>query len=380
MNKRYRVFFVSDNMTNTVPFHLSKNNRDKADPPSTTFFGEERYDVSSTTTRAGIRRHGLRDAVNKRRKTSPKYQIDSETLRIFGIGGVKGKDASIVPTPQQIQTVREKAPLLEVFGMGDPFMFGGTLFMGAMISKNAVVRGKDGKPDPMTTIPFVRRSLLTDNTFSLDEISDPQTMKDQAIFNRKRSQIEQAIDTWRKAETNKRKAAPVMAREIDKQKVILLQETGKEFRTPDDAKTELDRIEAEGTALGFKTVSELMPLVIAVAPAGTPFDHRIVLNNTSLIGIGAFMSAWSNKNLFDPIMGGNAARGAGGLFRGSYDVFVQDDDGKMIPDCRIHINPYEPITIDNVVGDILTTAMKAWAEADITEYCYTFKDLMKLIS
>jgi hypothetical protein len=373
----------------TAPIHLSFPDRgDKSEPPMIIMNGTKHYMVTGTSVRGGLRRYAAKNILRKQRQQHNDGSIafTSETARVLMIGGVKGSDDSAHLTPLQIQKIREKNPQLDVFGMGDPLMMRGTFLCGFMVSDEEVYRRihfNAEAVEPATTLPIIRRSLLRDGSLSVGDIADPETMMDDAKANRRRSQIANAIKTWGRLDRKQSKREQLTTRDmtnLTEAKDILKRETGEDFKTVADAQHHLETVVIPAMrAAGQKDVSEQNLQSVSFIPAGTVLRHRMELHHTTRAGVGLFLWAWHDKYMFDPVIGGMAARGCGGYCTMRYLVRRQHGYD-WVNDCTMIVEPDKGVTFENADNSELKACFQEWQSADIRKYSFDFEYLRKLIA
>ena len=370
-----------------APIHLSfPDPRDKGEPSCIISHGTRRYMVTATTLRGGYRRYAAKNilAMRRRQENTP-VSFTSETARVLLIGGVKGSGDSAHLTPEQLQQIRTNNPLLDVFGMGDPVMFGGTLFMGFMISDQEIhTKAQYDKVtvDPETTLPIIRRSLLTDPTLSMSDISDPETMMGDAAANRRRSQITTAVKLWERLSRKQTRntLSTREAKQVADAKETIKRETDQEFETADEARHHLDTVVlVQMRAEGRKDVSEQNIQSTAFIPAGVQFSHKMELHNTTRPGVGLFLHAMHDKYCFNPIIGGLAARGCGGYPTFTYNVRRQEGY-TWHNDCTLVIRPNTGLEFSNDRDSVLKQAFDEWESIDIKKYHFDYDYLKGIIT
>lgn len=383
---KYRFLFKGESIISTAPLHISypSPRNDKSMPSYVIVGNQPYYAYMASAPRAGIRRQAAKHVVGRLRKFDPNAALTAEDARLLMIGGVKDSGTQGgYPTPQQLEMIRKRFPILDMFGMGDPLMFGGTLYMGIMTSVEAIAltHAAYGKPivDPGTTIPIVRRALIQDPTI-INFISDPDTLQEDATANRQRSQIKTAIDTWKKIA---RKRGNLLTRDntaMVEARQLLASESGQTFAAVEAAEVWFDQYKQDMQSGGRKTVSEQNIQSTAFIPAQTSFNHIFEFHYSTAAAIGLFMAAWHDKYLFDPSIGGLVARGCGGYLNMRYAVSRQLDDGSLVDDCVIEIKPNIGIKFVSNKNSLLRELWDAWMTGDIRDYAYDFKSLMKIIA
>ena len=387
MKNNPRFWFQAQKVVATAPVFVSYPDPRPSGLPSCIYhYGDIYYAIMATLLRGGGRRACVKIIFNALQQRNPGFKFDSKTARLGILGGVKGTEQAKYLDPQTLQEIRELFVLLDVYGAGDPIMFGGTLGMGIMISKTPILKSATtdyGKMivEATTTLPIIRRTILSDSTLSSADISDPEVLLEDADVNRRRSRLENAVKLWLKLERKhiKNGLSPREDRQLQDAKDLLSTEAGQQLISHDDAQTFVDTMKRDMEKAGKKTVSEGIPHSMPFIPAGTEFNHEFHLFHTTTMGSGLFMAGWNYKYLFNPIFGGMFARGGGGFLECEYNVLRQLDDGQWVSDCTVIAKPNFGVKIENGANSALQDAWKQWREADITKFKFSFAELNRIV-
>ena len=379
--ERFRFLFEATELTNRAPITISIPDRDKTRAPSIYYYGEEHFLGTASSWRGGVRRYCAKNILAHQRKLNQKKSMTRDTARLLTIGGVKGGAEARYLSPTEIVMVRDKNPQIDVFGAGDPCFIAGTFYCGLLISQDGVKTRspRDTRVDPLSTLPIVRRAMLNDDTFRADDLSDPESLIKDAAANRKRSQINNLLEDWRKMERRTKGRQPSQAdtRALDEIKTKLADLAERPFTTADEAETYLEAFKNQMLAEGGRDVSEANLQQTPIIPPGTKFTHSMELNRTTRAGVGLFLNGWHDKYCFNPVFGGQAARGCGGYLSSTYKVKRQVGYD-WVTDCVIKVEPNEGIDFSDK-NSVLYACFKEWQSVNIADYQFDFEALQQII-
>lgn len=290
-------------------------------------------------------------------------------------GGVKGSDASVHLNPRQAETIRAMRPDLDAMGMSDPVFFEGRLNMGHMLSQQPALY-ENGKPAFGTVLPIVRRALVNDALITPDFVSDPEKLSEYAAMNRDRSKLETAIKLLRRLETRASRG------ENEDAYRNALDDLGAEFGIPfanvAEVETYLAQFKTTMKEGGHSDVSDANLQSVAVIPAGVTFDHKIYLPNITRAAAGLLLTAWHNKQVINPVIGGLSARGCGGYITATYKV--QRRVGMAwVDDCIMTSEPDIGFTFADDRHSEVRRLMDEWASAPPSQFNFTHSALLGVI-
>lgn len=304
--------------------------------PSTQTEKGERLMFPATGLRGGIRR-ACRDVVRRHvmEKQDTDTPFDLDTHFFLTLGGIKGAGEEDKGSISRIADLREKNPLINLFGAGDAGTVG--FVAGRTSIGNAICQ------DPLEPVIFsgARSDDIYRDPSQADFLSDADLVMLTEISsgNRELSRM--------KGESAKLRRAYAEAKsngEDDK-----AQQAGREL----DALAE--KIEQTRADSGSKN-SVGMPLAGWQAiPQGAVMDHRMVIRRATQVDIGLFLASLSAFSL-EPFVGGHYASG-NGLVSAEWDVYeVSLTKGKQLVG-KVKLAPFD---LADIEGETLTQAHDAF--------------------
>jgi hypothetical protein len=366
--QKHRFLFESLEIVNNNPVSLSFQNKDGKIPPTIQQSGKEVYMITASSLRGGLRRRVFLNHYFRVAKAQPGFQVSSEDYRLFCLGGVRGSGAAPQPNPLVVQEVRQRFPLLSIFGFNTPFFMAGHLAMGIMTSEQPVTKYE--------TLPIIRRSMLTDRSVPPQSINDWGRADADQQANRYRSQAERVLkDMERQA---KRRGG-----DVSKLLTAASEQFGQQFADVEAFKAFVSEIKTKMVSAGQADVSEANLQEVGIIPPGESMRHMIDLGQAaglSSMAVGMFLAGWHDKYKIDPVTGGLASRGCGGYLRASYVVKRYNADKEEYePDCTLTQVPYEGIRIEGNHAT-LKDCWNEWIEADPMQFSLSWADLRDFVA
>ncbi|CAM3864699.1 hypothetical protein VRRI112168_03770 [Vreelandella rituensis] len=286
-----------------------KKNQPTPVPHTQTALGK-RLMFPSTGIRGTLRRR-VRDVVRDRviELTGNPQPFDLDTHFLLALGGIKGAGEEDKTSVMRIHEVRQKNPLLNLFGAGDAGTIGfleGRLGMGNAICDDAMepVIFSGARSDDVYRDPDQARFLSDADLLQLSERS---------MGNRELSRL--------KADLRKRNSDiyGALSRNADDAEVQAIRE--------DVANIEAQMNEVREESGSKNSVG--MPLAGWQAiPQGAVMSHRMIVRRASDVDMGlllAGLDAWS----LEPIIGAHVANG-NGLVSAQWDLFEVTRKGKVL--------------------------------------------------
>lgn len=243
------------------------------------------------------------------------------------LGGIKGKGAEDKSSVLHEQIVRERNPLLSLFGAGDAG------FIGFMQSKLHIGNAVAQPNIRAITISGARTDLFYRDPVMRGWLSDDDL---QGLVT---SAIENSQDSKIKAELKKIGSAIIKAKD-DPEKLVELRQAEADLKAAmnDDNKNSIGRPLA-----GYQAI-----------PPSTTLTHNNRLYQATDIELGCLVAALNEWSL-DPLIGAHKARGCGTV-SGVYDIKRVTHDG-LVSLGTVTLTPHQPATI---VGDELHSALAAF--------------------
>lgn len=231
------------------------------------------------------------------------------------VGGIKGAEAENAFDVVARQSIREKNPILSLFGAGSPWL----------ASKASI-----GNAVPVHPI----------ETLKVGGVRSDDGRRDDGFFEKL---DEAAVDDWiALIDANAARTRVKQSRDAFKK------ELGRAKREKDNA--EIARIEAEMKALdsdeeALKTMASnpvSMPLLHEAMPLGVALDHEIKLTAVTAEEIGLFFAGFNAFLKTHPAIGQHENMGYG-LFSGVYNVQLDD------------VSSFDPFTVNVLSGSDIGT-------------------------
>jgi hypothetical protein len=373
---RYR--FKSTSIVCAAPVVMSyPQPRRPGEAPVMEFGGQKHYMISSSSFRGKIRRYVFKNIFNKLRAVNPEISFSSADARLMVLGGVKGSGKTDHLSPQKALEVRRRRPDLEIFGGNDPSFISGCLQSGMTMS----VQPAPERVDPDTTIPIVRRTLLTDSILSEVKISDAGSMDELQELNQQRAKLTDAINKLKRLERKAR--TPREQRDFEGHWALVSGMMGRPVTDIGEAEQFLSNMRESMKAEGHSDVSERNVQFAPTIPGGSELQQVMYLNYISELGAGLFLWGWHDAYVFDPTIGGLASRGAGGYLTSVYAVERQEGYN-WVPDCTLRVEPDVGLSFHAGVQPLEQSKLKqsfdAWRDVDISGYDFTFNGLKAFIA
>lgn len=298
---------------------------------------------------------GLRGVLRRRAFDEARSRGESYSLRDYNyivIGGVKGRKDDPTAADDKADLLkslemRERNPLVGLFGAGDPWATG-CLAVGHAIPEKKI--------EP-TLITGMRRDDFARGGEQLGLLSPEEQARwlETAQNNSKRSKLTSEIEA------------------IDKKLGVGVKGRARRVELPAEemealSKTRaLRQAELDGLGETVSSVSTQLPLAgYEVIPPGTRLNQRFVLRNARVQEIGLFLKAL-NRFAFDPHIGAKFAHGCG-LVSGEWRATLTDTmamESQVLE--PVILRPYEPVQMDARLHEM----MQAYTEkADAGEFDY----------
>lgn len=374
MVSKYRFHFKSESIIPAAPIVESfPAPRKTGDAPLITFGNERYYLYTASAFRGKTRRRVFKNIANKLQAVRPEFRFSSADMRLMVIGGVKSSGRSEHLAPAKSEQVRKLRPDLEIYGMNDPTFMGGCLAAGLTTS----IAPAPERADSDSTIPIIRRSLLTDRILQDIELSDKGSMEELSGLNHQRSKVEEAIKRLSRLE-RKGERSSREDRDYTQALATVSEVAGYQITTVDEAEVFIKQMKDRMKEEGHSDVSEANIQTAFPIPGQTPMRNEMYLNQISMEGAGLFLWGWHDAWCFDPAIGGMSARGAGGYLTSVYTVERQEGY-EWIADCTLRIVPDTGIEFIGATGSNLLEAFELWRDIDITQYDFTFNALKTFI-
>lgn len=365
--EKHRFLFESSSIVNNSPVSLSFQNKDSKIPPTIQQGGKEVYMITASSVRGALRRRVFFNHFFRVAKMNPGFQVSSEDYRLFTLGGVRGSGAAPQPNPLIVEEVRQRFPLLSVFGFNTPFFMGGHLAMGMMTGEQPVLKYE--------TLPIIRRSMLTDRSLPPQTINDWDRANADQQANRLRSQADRTMKEMERQA--KRRGG-----DVTKLLASASEQFGQPFADVESFKTFVAELKAKMVSAGQADVSEANLQEAGIIPPGQSMRHMIDLGQAaglSPVAIGMFLAGWHDRYKIDPVTGGLASRGCGGYLQGQYTVKRYNPETEQYEaDCTLVQIPYEGIRIEGNHSR-LADCWQEWDESDPMQYSLAWTDLRDFV-
>lgn len=352
---RHTLLLIADGITNDQPITIS---RPDLTGVSRMRRGEtEHYAVPGSSFRGTLRRRAMEAFMDR----FPDQKFDFNTMAMNIVGGVKGSGESLRPAVETVQSWRERNPLIDLMGCGDPIFLPGTLYVGNMWSTSPYDRSKRNVDSG------VRRDFIQD----APEYFDKMSPEGRALYEIMRATVGERgpfKDAMEQAKTINadRKATP----EQKAEKIALVLETlsrrtGREFTDIAQVQAAVTEFKETLSGNGLSDVALQLPLRGAESiPAGLTFNQRIHLDNSGTLAIGLFIEALRRFGR-TPFIGGRRANGqGGGDLSLRYTVQRLEQQG-YVPDSTITISAFGELEITPANGhSVIQACDQAWRNAD----------------
>lgn len=287
--------------------------------------------------RGGIRR-ACRDVVRNAviEKTGNEKPFSLETHFMLTLGGIKGSGEEDKASIKRIAELREKNPLINLFGAGDAGTAGfvaGRVGMGNAICTDdmepVIFSGSRSDdiyrdPDQATYLTDVDLTMLTELSAGNRELS------------RMKADATKLKRTYAEAKNNGDKEATAQAsaslKELDEKMASVRKESGSKSSV--------------GMPLaGWKAI-----------PQGAEMDHKMILRRANGVDLGLFLASL-NAFSTEPLVGAHYANG-NGLISAHWDVYEVTLTGKRSVG-RVRLRPFDTAEVS---GEVLADAQQAFMD------------------
>lgn len=343
---QYRTFVLEGRMVAEQPLATCSKDlldregaKNKPVPvPSTQTALGKRLFFPATGIRGGLRR-AARDVVRDHviEATGNTKPFDLDTHYMLTLGGIKGSGEEDRTSISMIHEVRDKNPLLNLFGAGDAGSIGflaGRLSVGNALCEDA-------------SEPVIFSGARSDDLYrDKDQVAylseaDLLQLTDRAQATRQRSQIKNKISSLRR---HYYKSSRDGASETELAAIT----------------TDVDALEQQLVDMKSDDISDNsvgMPLAGWQAiPQGARMSHRMILKRSRDVDLGMLLASLERFSLH-PLLGAHYAQG-NGLVSCEWDVFEITLKGKASIG-RVSFEPFSGLTITDSedAGSVLSGAL-----------------------
>lgn len=393
MGEKFSVRFVTDNMVNDRPVHVTVPGTPKPQKGFGTQMartiegGERRLMIPGTTLRGGVRRSACEYAI-------PPGTMDLLTAQMNLIGGVKGSGkAGMTSEAAKIDFVNRN-PIVRLFGCGEPaFISGRARIMDAIATNPAPMIGDreyrkgrrgdvvgDGEylPSPEEAVRLRAAEVIYPVKLLVKETND--VLAKEA---RRASSAADKLNLKMEAITKIRNAVEpeFFRKHLPEDLVVLFLEGDTKKLRDFDLKKIIDALDNSIKAVGMSTVRSRQILEgVEVMPAGSVMCHSMEIMQADKAAIGLFVMAMHNKSLRDPAIGGKKATGMGGNLRAGYAVTVLSPGAAAWSDMGVaEMTPFGGFDVSSV--PFLLDCIDAWNTLPAAQKDYSYPtDLLDAVS